>query len=419
MTSTAAGEPDPELAGWLRRLLGYGVTGDVSEQQLPFAHGAGANGKNTLTEAIAGALGPYAMQAPDHFLMAKSQEQHPTELADLYRKRLVVANETERGKRFNESLVKKLTGGDRVRARRMREDFWEFAPTHKVLVCGNHKPEVLGTDHALWRRLWLVPFDATFYDRADDVPAGKREPGRWVKDTKLPARLAAELPGVLAWLVRGCLEWQRRGLHPLPKRVEAATRAYRSEMDTLAAFLKERCQEGPNCSVFATPLWEAFKAWCDQAGEQPGKQREFGQRMTERGFHRRDSTGGRARYYGVGLREDDRPPSTGPSDPSPPFPSSGGPPSSDPSDPKSGTSGPHGPDSRASTGERVTWVTSGRPTREDGAALGSPRPAERVPSSPGFFACPRCGDEGRWPWGDAMYCDVHDPGQRARAERHR
>ena len=166
---------------------------------------------------------------------------------------------------------------------------------------------MLGTDHALWRRLWLVPFDATFYDRADDVPAGKREPGRWVKDTKLPARLAAELPGVLAWLVRGCLEWQRRGLHPLPKRVEAATRAYRSEMDTLAAFLKERCQEGPNCSVFATPLWEAFKAWCDQAGEQPGKQREFGQRMTERGFHRRDSTGGRARYYGVGLREDDRP----------------------------------------------------------------------------------------------------------------
>ena len=135
VTSTATGEPDPELAGWLRRLLGYGVTGDVSEQQLPFAHGAGANGKNTLTEAIAGALGPYAMQAPDHFLMAKSQEQHPTELADLYRKRLVVANETERGKRFDEFLVKKLTGGDRVRARRMREDFWEFAPTHKVLVC--------------------------------------------------------------------------------------------------------------------------------------------------------------------------------------------------------------------------------------------------------------------------------------------
>jgi putative DNA primase/helicase len=209
------------LIGFLQRIVGYSLTGVVHEQVLPIFHGKGSNGKSTVLNVLLSMLGTdYAMKAQPDLLMARRGEQHPTALADLFGKRLVVANETGEGHRLNESLVKELTGSDKIRARRMREDYWEFSPTHKIILSTNHRPEVRGTDHAIWRRIRLIPFDVTIPDDEQDA--------------RLPEKLAAELPGILAWCVRGCLAWLEIGLNP-PDPVSRATDGYRREQDSIGA----------------------------------------------------------------------------------------------------------------------------------------------------------------------------------------
>src|SRR5262249_22300760 len=207
---------DADLIAYVRRLCGYCLTALVCEQFLWIFWGTGANGKTTFLNTLFGVLGAdYAMHAAGDFLVAK-KDAHPTERADLFGKRLVVTAEPEQGRRLAEALVKQLTGGDRIRARRMKENFWEFAPSHKLVLCTNHKPRIRGNDHAIWRRVRLVPFTATFQEHQ--------------QDKQLAQKLRAELPGILAWMVRGCLEWQRDGLG-LPAVVKAATEEYRSEED--------------------------------------------------------------------------------------------------------------------------------------------------------------------------------------------
>ncbi len=173
-----------QLIRYWQRLCGLALTGSTAEQILPILHGTGANGKSTVLNAILAMLGPdYAMKAPPDLLMSKRNEPHPTGVADLFGKRLVLAIESGEGARIDETLVKELTGSDPIRARRMRENHWEFRPTHKIMLCTNHAPRVRGTDHAIWRRLKLVPFSVT-------IPDDKQ-------DKALPDKLAAELPGIL------------------------------------------------------------------------------------------------------------------------------------------------------------------------------------------------------------------------------
>jgi putative DNA primase/helicase len=181
--------------------------------------------------------------------------------------RFVTSIEVEDGRRFAESLVKQLTGGDRVRARRMRQDFWEFDPTHTVFLATNHKPEVRGTDNAIWRRIRLIPF-------TDTIPPDEQ-------DKKLPEKLRAELQGILAWAVEGCLEWQLDGLQA-PEEVRQATGEYRSEMDVVGAFLNECCELGEDRTVSAADLYRAYGEWCKDTGETQEKQRKFGSKLTER-----------------------------------------------------------------------------------------------------------------------------------------
>src|SRR5262249_44200713 len=151
---------DVKLIAFMQMLCGICLTGDVSPQILPVFYGSGANGKSTLLTALFEILGPdYAIAAPPGLLTVKKGERHPTELATLFGKRLVVDSETAEGAQFNETLVKQLTGGDKISARRMREDFWTFTPTHKILLCTNHKPEIRETQNAIWRRVKLVPFN--------------------------------------------------------------------------------------------------------------------------------------------------------------------------------------------------------------------------------------------------------------------
>jgi putative DNA primase/helicase len=284
-------ENDQELTNFVQRLIGMTLVGEVREHVLPIFYGKGANGKSVFLETISGMLGEdYAMKAPSSMLMASRSDRHPTELADLHGKRLVSVVETEDGRRLAESLVKELTGGDSIRARRMRENFWQFRPSHSVIMCTNHKPIVRGNDNAIWRRLRLVPFTVT-------IPEAEQ-------DTELTAKLKAEWPAILRWAVEGCLAWQREGLET-PDAVTDATGEYKADQDVLGGFLAEACLVGLAYKVKASSLYASYRAWADTAGEYIENQRTFGRHMTERGFQRGTNNG--VWYQGVALREDREP----------------------------------------------------------------------------------------------------------------
>jgi len=169
----------------------------------------------------------------------------------------------------------------------MRGEFFEFSPTHKLWVYGNHKPVVRGTDEGIWRRIRLIPFEVT-------IPGDKQ-------DHKLPAKLRAELPGILAWAVQGCLDWQRDGLGT-PAEVKAATEAYRAEMDVIAEFLAESCVMTPKAEATKTALYEAYQTWCESSGERSLSKIAFGRRLKERGIAEGTNPAGSARVWlGVGL----------------------------------------------------------------------------------------------------------------------
>jgi len=292
-----------DMMEFLQRAAGYNLTADISEQKVVMAYGGGANGKSTLITTLLRLMGDYAKQAAPDLLLAKKGETHPTELADLLGCRFVAGIEVDEGRRLAEALVKQMTGGDRMKARFMRQDFFEFDPTHKLWLAVNHKPAVRGTDHAMWRRICLVPFTVTITDDK--------------KDKDLPAKLQAELPGILNWALAGCQAWQQGGLRP-PDEVKNATNIYRDEMDILAVWLGDCCVVTPAARASAGDLYASYTEWCDRGGEQSLPQRTFGLRLAERGFEQQKS--GSTRYWKrVGLRispSDDRgrPP---PSEPNP------------------------------------------------------------------------------------------------------
>lgn len=274
---------DSELIAYVQRVAGYCLTGDVSEQGLDIFFGSGANGKTTALKTLLAMVGDYGKQAAPGLLMRKYGETHPTELADLRGARLVVVTEVEEGQRLAEVLVKQLTGGDRLKARFMRQDFHEFDPTFKIVMAVNHLPRIIGTDHAIWRRIRTTPFRVT-------IPVAEQ-------DTRLAEKLTAELPGILAWAVRGCLEWRRGGLAP-PPQVTGATAAYRAEMDTIGDFLRDYTRPDAAGIVTAKAIYAAYLRWCEENGERPLSQKQLGGRLTERGFNRR--RGGQGHLW-VGL----------------------------------------------------------------------------------------------------------------------
>ena len=280
-----------ELVGFWQRLCGYTLTGVIREQILPIAYGEGANGKSTILGTMLALLGPdYAMKASPEFLMQRKTDSHPTERASLFGKRLVVAIETDEGQRINETLIKELTGNDRISARRMREDPWEFDPTHKIFIGTNHKPTVKGTDHAIWRRLKLIPFMYTM-----DSACARLD---------IPELLKTEFPGILAWCVRGCLEWQRNGLQE-PAEVAEATQQYREEEDIILGFITEHCTIHPNAKIKSTPLYECYRKWTESVGLMPLSQRKFTPMILKRdkGIKRVENNG--FWFYGLGLRAED------------------------------------------------------------------------------------------------------------------
>ncbi|MDZ4806470.1 MAG: phage/plasmid primase, P4 family [Candidatus Eisenbacteria bacterium] len=281
---------DQELVAYLQRVIGYCLTGSDVEQALFIFYGLGENGKSTLLRLLLYLMGDYAMQAPPDLLLVQRKDCHPTGVADLKGKRLVTGIETEAGAHLAEALVKQLTGGDKIRARRLYQNYFEFDPTHKVILAVNHRPVVRGSDHAIWRRIHLIPFTVK-------VAPEDKDPG-------LLAKLKEEAPGILRWALAGCAEWQDIGGLAPPAAVLAATDDYRREMDALGGFIDEMCVIDPKVRVLATALYQTYAKTCRDAREEPVSQTEFGTQLTERGFAS-ERKGGKVWRIGLGLGAND------------------------------------------------------------------------------------------------------------------
>lgn len=272
---------DRALQDYLQRVAGYCLTGSVSEHALFFLYGTGGNGKGVFVSTLTGIMGDYARTAPIEIFHDTKHDRHPTELAMLRGARLVVANETEEGARFAEARIKMLTGGDRIAARFMRGDFFEFAPSFKVMIVGNHKPSLRSVDEALRRRLHLIPFMVT-------IPHDEKDPG-------LADKLKAEWPGILQWAIDGCIAWREQGLAP-PEAVTGATTAYLQSEDVLGEWLAEAGCKGAWSEIGL--LFENWRAWCERSGEYVGTKRKLSERLEARGFVAKKQRGKRG-FFGL------------------------------------------------------------------------------------------------------------------------
>jgi putative DNA primase/helicase len=279
---------NPELIGFVQRAVGYSLTGDTSEQKFFVCWGGGANGKSTLLRTVQAMLGAYAVCTSIETLVVKRGSSATNDVARLAGARLVSAVEAEDGQRLAEERVKHMTGGDAIAARFLYHEHFEFRPTFKLWLATNHRPQVRGTDEAIWRRINLVPFTVS-------IPESEQ-------DRKLPEKLEAELPGILAWSVAGCLRWQADGL-ATPGEVRAATDEYRRAEDTIGSFLEDCCDLFPDAITPARELYAAYVAWCERTGEKsPLSQKKLGPRLRERGLRPiRNSATYRHEWQGVAL----------------------------------------------------------------------------------------------------------------------
>jgi putative DNA primase/helicase len=284
---------DEDLIAFVQRFAGYSLTGSTDERAFAILHGSGKNGKTTLVELLQDVMGDYARNTDTETVLRKRHAGVGNDVAALKGARFVSAAEVEQGRALAESKVKNLTGSDTVTARFLFAEPFDFRPEFKVWLSTNNKPVIHGTDDAIWDRIRLIPFTRRF--------AGTQA------DHALPRKLRTELPGILAWMVAGCLQWQRVGLGE-PDKVTAATTGYRAEMDALAAFFEERCVIHPRAEVPATQLYKAYQEWCADSGESDESQRRFGGRLQERGFENFRYTAGpnkqRKGWRGIGLRDD-------------------------------------------------------------------------------------------------------------------
>lgn len=268
---------DVELVSYLQRFIGYCLTGKTTEQVLNFWYGSGGNGKSTLMTVIQCLLNDYAATADTSLIMKRDsgggEGNRLAMLAALRGARLVTLSEVNDGESLNEAALKSFTGGDVITCRRLYQDFIAYVPQAKLIGFGNYKPTIRGRDNGIWRRIHLVPFLAVISEET--------------KDPDLPEKLRAELPGILAWAVRGSLEWQRRGLDP-PAAMKEAVQEYRQAEDVFQSWLNECCVQGQAESCAAKDLLHSFREF---SGMKSITERKFGDFLTERGFKKKHSNG--------------------------------------------------------------------------------------------------------------------------------
>lgn len=282
---------DAEAICFLRMWGGYSLTGVTTEHALVFVYGRGGSGKSTAVNTMADILGEYAINVATSTLTAAKHDAHPEEIARLDGARLAWASETEKGRAWAENRIKSLTGGDKITARFMRQNSFEFTPQIKLVIVGNNAPSLTSVDEAIRRRFIILPFD--------------HPPEQ--KDADLPAKLKAEWPGILSWMIQGCLDWRANGLIR-PEVARRATEAYFAEQDIFAQWIEECCETGKHVADTTANLWTSWNSYAFENGENPGnKKRTFPESLTQRGFESiKDTMGIRGRgYSGIKVVERD------------------------------------------------------------------------------------------------------------------
>lgn len=258
---------DENMVRYLQKVFGYCLVGETREHQMYFAYGTGANGKGVTLNTMRSLLGGYGMEAAIETFIVNDTARHPTELADLHGARLVTCGETDEGQRWAEARIKMLTGGDPVKARFMRQDFFQYTPQFKLFLAGNHKPRLSNVDEAIERRFRLIPFTVT-------IPKDKR-------DTELAQKLRAEWPSILAWAIDGCLAWQDEGLDP-PMAVSIATKSYLNQEDAITSWYNDCCVEAPDSFVYIKDLFDSWHGWAKDSGEVIGTKRVLTRHLEDR-----------------------------------------------------------------------------------------------------------------------------------------
>lgn len=264
-------QPDPEMRSFIQRLAGSVLYAGNSDQKAPFFYGLGANGKSTFAEAIRYVAGQYCRSITDSLLYAKGNQNCPNvEVAGLVGMRLVVGSENSAGVSLNEEFFKKITGGEAIKGRGLYEKHIEYVPTFKLWLVGNHKPRIVGTDHAVWRRMMLVDWPVTISDAE--------------KDPHLKARLEREAPGILNWMLDGFRDWKANGLKP-PVACAAMTETFRQESDTIGGFIDECIDDNPGNAVSQADVYKAYEAWAEENGHRfPVNKTSLKQRLVQRGW---------------------------------------------------------------------------------------------------------------------------------------
>jgi putative DNA primase/helicase len=287
-----------ELQNYVQRAMGYASTGLTTERKFFMPNGGGANGKTVFFEAITYVLGrDYAGPIPSDAIMETRRDGNGPQpfIYDLKGKRMVIASESKQGRQLDGALVKRLTGNDQITAHTKYTLPITFTPSHKLFLYTNNLPHVDPEDQAIWDRIVPIPF----VNRFTDDP----KPGEFARDENLLETLKAEASGILAWLVRGCLEWQKHGLKDRPEMIKKATETYRNDEDVIADFLSECCYVGDNVRVGVAQLYESYKKWAEEGKENVMRRRVFNQKIARRfGEQKREGKG--YAWRGVGeLRE--------------------------------------------------------------------------------------------------------------------
>jgi len=257
-----------ELVRFVHRFFGYCATGSTKEQVFVIGHGEGSNGKTVLLETVSAVLGDYAQPAPFSTFTMKRSDNTRNDLAGLHNSRLVTSSESTEGRRFDEELLKRLTGDEKVTARFLYGEFFDYMPKFKLFLASNHLPKIKGTDYAMWRRVRLVPFEAVFTDEKGN------------RDRDIKGKLLAEASGILNWIVSGAMVWSDIGLGEAEE-IKAATGKYREGEDMLGNFLAECCEHNPELEQPARDLFLAYKEYC---GGRAGNEKDFSQAMRRRGY---------------------------------------------------------------------------------------------------------------------------------------
>lgn len=277
---------DDDVINYLHRFAGYCLTGETKEHALAFLYGTGANGKTTFVETLLHILGDYGLTTGMETLSESKSERHPAEIARLHGARMVSAEETSTGSRWNEGRIKRLTGGGKISARMLYENEFEFTPQCKFLLAGNHKPS-LRADEAMKRRIHLIPFTVT-------IPEQDR-------DRDLSAKLREEAPQILAWMIDGCAAWRDYGLAP-GERIRDASAAYIKNNDVLGDWLADRTEQDPGYGWFdGKALYADFGKWCDDQGETVWKRRTWSDAMIDKGYQDVRKHAGRG-FAGIRLK---------------------------------------------------------------------------------------------------------------------